>query len=236
MYDSMVIYRSFYDALKELDDTTAAAVFRAICEYGLNGQEIQLQGIEKAIFALIRPQIDANNKRKENGKRGAEFGKLGGRPKKEENPKETPRKPQENPKETPNVNANVNVNVEKKSSAKALLKEIADAWNSYSKRGNIPKVVSIPSGSMREKLLHARLESFGKDQVLAAVDNVFSSSFLRGENDKGWACSFDWFLKPNNFVKILDGNYNDKEAPQRKDSAGALSAFYEDAVKWAQGG
>jgi len=56
------------------------------------------------MFSLIKPQLEANYKRFLNGKKGADFGKLGGRPK-------TPKKPLDNPKLTPNVNVNVNDNV-----------------------------------------------------------------------------------------------------------------------------
>ena len=111
-YDSMVIYRSFYEAVEDCDDETFAKVFRAILSYGLFGEEIDLEGLPKTIFRLIRPQIDANNRKKErgreNGAKGAKYGVLGGRPKK--NPEETPKKPQENPKKPANVNVNANAN------------------------------------------------------------------------------------------------------------------------------
>ncbi|MGN0135890.1 DUF6291 domain-containing protein [Anaerotignum sp.] len=98
--EGFVFYRSFYEAIKNMDDSTCAACFRALCEYGLNGVEVTDDPIAAAILIMAKPNIDKNNKKYENGKLGGEYGKLGGRPKKE-NPKETPDKPQENPKETP---------------------------------------------------------------------------------------------------------------------------------------
>lgn len=40
---------------------------KALMEYGLNGEEPETSGIEKTIFLLVKPQIDANNKRYLNG-------------------------------------------------------------------------------------------------------------------------------------------------------------------------
>ena len=112
--ESFVFYRSFYEGIKELPRDIQGEVLTAIMEYGLNGVTTENQKpITKAMFALIKPQLDANNQRFENGKLGAEHGKKGGRPRKEkpqENPKKTPKKPQDNPTLTPNVNDNVNVN------------------------------------------------------------------------------------------------------------------------------
>ena len=96
MRDSIVFYRSFYEAIKDLAPNVQAKVYNAIFEYSLNFNEVELAGLPKTIFTLIKPQLEANNKKFENGKKGAEFGKLGGRP-----------KPQNNPKPTPNVNDNV---------------------------------------------------------------------------------------------------------------------------------
>lgn len=109
--DSFIFYASFYEAMRCLDDAAYVAVSKAVNEYALYGNEIELDGTAKGFFQLIKPQIDANNKRYENGKKGAEYGKLGGRPRKnnpdnnpEENPNETPNTENEalnNPKENP---------------------------------------------------------------------------------------------------------------------------------------
>lgn len=104
MRESFVFYRSFRDAIQDLDETDQLKVYNALCDYALDGTEPTVSGVPAAIFKLIKPQIDANNRRFENGKKGGEYGKLGGRPKK------TPKKPLENPTETPNVNVNDNVN------------------------------------------------------------------------------------------------------------------------------
>lgn len=113
MSDSFVMYRSFHEALKELSREQYGNVMFALNEYALDGTETELTGVEKAVFMLMKPQIDANMKRRENGQRGAEYGRKGGRPK-EENPigdiKSAKQKPLECETETPNVNANVNVN------------------------------------------------------------------------------------------------------------------------------
>ena len=69
MRESMVFYKSFYDAIRQLPDESQLTVFRAIAEYGIMGEEPKCEGVAKAIFSLVKPQIDANNKRYENGKR-----------------------------------------------------------------------------------------------------------------------------------------------------------------------
>ena len=99
----MTFYADWLKAVQSLPKAMQADVLLAILEYGLNGVDTCSEGsIESAILAFIKPQIDINNQRFENGKKGAEFGKLGGRPRKtpkkpQENPKITPRKPQDNP-------------------------------------------------------------------------------------------------------------------------------------------
>ena len=104
--DSFIFYRSFYEAISALDDEDRLQLFDAICELALNQSETELKPIPKAMFTLIKPQLEANNKRFENGKKG-------GRPRKEQNQSETENKPNENQNETkaePNKNVNVNVN------------------------------------------------------------------------------------------------------------------------------
>ena len=127
--DSFVFYRSFYEALQNVPKKNRAEVYEAVFEYAFEAREPSLKGVTRALWELIRPQLDASQKRYENsmkgaeyGKKGAEYGKLGGRPKKEKTPlKGDIEKPpiggiSQNPlnvnvNENVNDNENVNVNV-----------------------------------------------------------------------------------------------------------------------------
>lgn len=84
---------------------------------------------------------------------------------------------------------------------------VIDKWNSL----NLQKLVCIKEGTNRYKLLNARIKDYGIDSVLKAIDMVEESSFLKGDNYKGWTITFDWLIKPNNFLKVLEGNYSDKQ-------------------------
>lgn len=115
MRESIVFYRSFYEAIKELSAEEFRNAVMAIMEYGLNDSEIDTSGVAKAILIMAKPQIDKNNKRYENGLRG------GTKPKQNQN--ETKLEPNSNqsgtkaepkrtnPEPNDNVNDNDNVNV-----------------------------------------------------------------------------------------------------------------------------
>ena len=100
MRESFIFYKSFYESIKELDAEHQVEIYNAIFKHQFEGIETDLKGISKSIFTLIIPQLEANNKRWENGKKG-------GRPK---NQKKTEIKPNENQTIT-KVKANVNVNI-----------------------------------------------------------------------------------------------------------------------------
>lgn len=128
MRESMIIYRSFYDAIKELEPVHQAKVWEAIFEYGLNAHEINLDGLPSIIFKLIKPQLDANLRKYENGTKG-------GRPKKQ---KETKEKPNNNLIETKvkandNDNGNDNENNNDNSNDN---NDFSIIWSLYGKIGN----------------------------------------------------------------------------------------------------
>lgn len=92
-------------------------------------------------------------------------------------------------------------------SVRPSIQLIVDAWNSLQKDTAIKPVSRIATSSTRYKLLSARLKEYGIDNVLNAIENIRQSDFLKGNNDRGWIITFDWFVKPNNFPKVLEGNY-----------------------------
>lgn len=67
MRDSVLFYRSFYDALKNVPPDERLRVYDSIMEYAMYDNEPDLDGVALAIFLLAKPQIDANNKRYANG-------------------------------------------------------------------------------------------------------------------------------------------------------------------------
>ncbi|MHB9927915.1 phage replisome organizer N-terminal domain-containing protein [Clostridium botulinum] len=87
------------------------------------------------------------------------------------------------------------------------LQPIVDKWNSL----NLNKLIAINKGTIRYKLLNARIKEYGIDNILKAIENIETRPFLKGQNKKGWTITFDWLVKPNNFIKVLEGNYTDKE-------------------------
>lgn len=113
--DSFIFYRSFFEAINDMPVKHQLKVYKAICSKSLNFAEVELKGISNTIFTLIKPQLEANNRRFINGSKGAEHGIKGGRP---VTPTETPKEPLANPKKTPNSNVNDNVNVNVKETKK----------------------------------------------------------------------------------------------------------------------
>lgn len=81
--ESFIFYRSFYEAIRCMPSDVQAEIYPAICEYALFGKlPKNLSEVAKGMFTLIKPNIDVNTTRYENGKKGAQYGKRGGRPKK----------------------------------------------------------------------------------------------------------------------------------------------------------
>lgn len=100
--DSFIFYRSFYEAISELPKENQADSYNAIMRYALDQEEIELTGISKAIFSLVKPQLDANYKKYENGKQK--------KSKTEAKTKQIKSKKVTNVNENVNVNENENVN------------------------------------------------------------------------------------------------------------------------------
>ena len=70
--NGFVFYASFYEAIEELEEQDQLSVYRAICQYALTGEMPECKGAARAIMKLVQPQIDANNRRRESGRKGAE--------------------------------------------------------------------------------------------------------------------------------------------------------------------
>ena len=87
------------------------------------------------------------------------------------------------------------------------VQQIINTWNSL----GLQNIKFIKNNTNRYKMLNARIKEYGIDTFLQAINNIRNSSFLKGQNNRNWTITFDWLIKPNNFIKVLEGNYDDKE-------------------------
>lgn len=60
----------------------------------------------------------------------------------------------------------------------------------------------------REGVINARARENGDRTLFIVADKAAESDFLNGKNDRGWLATFDWLMRPTNFVKVLEGNYD----------------------------
>ena len=97
------------------------------------------------------------------------------------------------------------------------VRRVVDKWNELEKYG-IASIKKLTSRSNRYRMLNARIKQFSLDDVLTAIENIKDSSFLQGKSDRlrPWVITFDWFVKPNNFPKVLEGQYSDKKDGQNR--------------------
>ena len=85
------------------------------------------------------------------------------------------------------------------------VRRVVEAWNSL----GINPIMKITGSSTRGGMLRARISEYGVDAVINAIAQINDSSFLKGQNKSGWTVSFDWFVRPNNFLKVMEGRYSD---------------------------
>ena len=72
---------------------------------------------------------------------------------------------------------------------------------------SLAKVLDLTD--QRRRAIKARImEGNTAEDFRAVFAKVQASSFLTGKNG-GWKCGFDWILKPANWQKIKEGNYDD---------------------------
>jgi len=188
--EAFIFYRSFFESINELPEKNQMQLYKALIEFGLNGTEPDLKGVNKSIFTLIRPQLEANNKRYEDGKKG-------GRPKEKKpvvikndnqwlDEKITITEPKEKENDKENVNDNDKENdkeleVSKKENKELIIKE--SARESYDEIFKNMEVSDYLKAAFIEFIKHCQIN--GKILTNSKLlDLIFKFDKLYGNEDK----------------------------------------------------
>lgn len=91
--------------------------------------------------------------------------------------------------------------------------------------------VSLPSvqklTDKRKRALKSITKKFSVEDLKTVFKKAEESSFLNGSSDKWSGATFDWLIKEDNIVKVLEGNYDDKVS--RKKASYDLDAYEKNA-------
>ena len=113
-----------------------------------------------------------------------------------------------------NENEDVNKDISKSVNKEEIdFEKLKDFYNTTCKE--LPSCQKLTPA--RLKAINARIKEHGKEVVVSVIRKASKSKFLNGENKEGWKANLDWIFNPNNFVKILEDNYQPKQQQQRKE-------------------
>ena len=211
MRDSFVFYRSFYEALLGMSSDNQGDCLMAVANYAINGVEPEVLTPEvRMFFTLVKPKIDKNNQKCENGKNGG----------RRKNQTETEIKPNNNQTET-ETEASDNQNSQKE-------KEKTPPYPQENKNKNIYTPI-IPEGIIPPK------EKNFKKPTIEEIDTYCRESkhyvdvgrFYDFYESKGWKVGKspmkDWRAAVRNWAR------SETPAPVSRKTADD-----DDAAYWAE--
>lgn len=87
------------------------------------------------------------------------------------------------------------------------VQKVVDEWNKLQQFGIQPIARMTPK---RSQLLKARIREYGMEKIMEAIEKVKKSDFLTGRK-KDFIITFEFFINPNKFIKILEGFYDNRD-------------------------
>lgn len=88
----------------------------------------------------------------------------------------------------------------------------------------------------RRKTIRTVFLRYDHQKILKMISMAGESDFLSGENDRGWKATFDWLMKPGNFIKVLEGNYSNQNIRPKSMNHGDYRVSHFELLKEAYEG
>jgi len=88
-------------------------------------------------------------------------------------------------------------------------KKIVESYNDICK--SLPSVRII--SDKRKKKMRVMAKEFGLEDFIDVFQKAENSEFLSGKNGRWNGCNFDWLINYNNFIKVIEGTYSNRNCP-----------------------
>ena len=236
MKDSLIIYNSIEEVIECLEPEQVKSLMLAMIAYNKGEEVPELDAVTKMAFIPLRQQIDrdtekyndkcekrANAGRKgadvTNSRRSAKVGNDENKTAKTANAEFYENKTAKTADTEYDTDTEYDSDINKNtstSSADAVVRLYNDLCPS------LPSVRTL--SDKRKRDIKTRLKKYTLDDFRKVFEKAEKSSFLRGDNERGFRASLDWLIKDGNMAKVLDGNYDDRPNKQRAAPARAPAA------------
>ena len=223
---SFVMYDSFLSAMKHLNDSEFRECVMRIRDYALEGIDEESQSpYVNIILAMAKPNLDSARRRYmasvENGKKGAEFGELGGAPKGNKNAsKKQPLKQPLDVDVDDNVNVNEDVDVDVDVNVEVEVDDYTNADVNNDAESTPTGLVSSYNTSIQgvnNQIVHYRSQFEDREEKIKPLQEVNSSH----------SNSCDVRAAGKNTSEALSSNAEVSSAtPQRREEGGMSMEEY----------
>lgn len=234
-------YFSFYDALAHLSKEQRGEVMWAIAAYAMLGEYPELDGPSMCGFKLIRPVLDAAEKKATGGKAARSASQAEKKSKATTAKQKTDKKGTEAQQKTNRTRTEKEQKPKEKEKEKEKENEIEIENECYTRAGEVVDLYRqfcpglIPCELVSAQTNRAILERLREHGDLDIFRRLFrkagSSDFLLGKIT-GWRASLDWLMEERNFAKVLNGAYDNRPDPRAvpKGASGELGAAELEAI------
>lgn len=236
MKDSLIIYNSIEEVIECLEPEQVKSLMLAMIAYNKGEEVPELDAVTKMAFIPLRQQIDRDTEKYNNkcekranaGRKGADVTnskrsvKVGNA--ENESAKTANAEFDENDSAKTadteydtdtEYDSDINKNTST-SSADAVVRLYNDLCPT------LPSVRTL--SDKRKRDIKTRLKKYTLDDFRKVFEKAEKSSFLRGDNERGFRASLDWLINEGNMAKVLDGNYDDRPNKQMAAPARAPAA------------
>ena len=257
---SFVMHDMWGDIIENLPDEQAGILIKAIYRFKRTGEASIEEPVLAAVFDMIRNKmVDDAEKYQKRVKANQENGKRGGRNKTQNNPlgfSETESNPvdPDTDTDTDTVTDTVNDSVTdtenkvtdissstdvtedilsaKPTRSRVPYQDVVDKYNEICI--SMPRVTRLTDA--RRRAIKGRCSEYSFSEIVDMFQKAQHSDFLSGRNGKWNGCSFDWLMKPGNFLKVIEGNYPNEVKKSSIPGHDELQEFYEMAAEWCNEG
>ncbi len=228
-----LIYHEWADLFEEMPPEDVKTVILALLRYDATGKEQETSFSNKLVKAVYKMMFEKTQKNRslfeEKCEKNAKNGALGGRPKKSENPEKPDRKGKDRiGKERIGIDrigeGGEGMGLDAIPPTSDQLAEIVSAWNGQSCTGNI---VSINEGSDRwENTVKSMNGDF--EGLLRIIQSLDEQEWFADRARRNDPVRFDWFIRPDSYQKVAEGNYRYLKAHEETAQERSLRLLQED--------